>query len=390
MSESFDVIVVGGGVMGASISLNLARRGLGRILLLERESLCAGSTGRSVASVDLLTQHPCMAPLHLRSLDVFQHCAEVYGDECGWVQTGFALLGGQEAAPAIACVVQVMRAAGAHTELLCPADYLALDPGWKYHESAVISWTPDGGYVDPVLLTNAMANAARAHGVSVRQGEAVLDLQQVGERIIGVQTHRGEIGAGAVVVCAGNWSRPLLRSVGIDLQLQPLRHAVAVLACPPAASPRVSMMDTTNQVYARPETGGLTVCGSLDLSMGFDPMEPDDECGAPSMDYGMWVWERLVACYPGMEVGELRKGWSGPIEMSPDGQAMMGRLPLEGLFCACGFSGAGMKIAPAVGEVMAGLVAGDAATEAAFLPLRPTRFAEGQPLLTPYAWGTVG
>jgi len=97
----------------------------------------------------------------------------------------------------------------------------------------------------------------------------------------------------------------------------------------------------------------------------------------------------MVARHPRMVTGELRKGWSGPIEMSLDGQGMLGRLPLEGLFCAFGFSGAGMKIAPAVGEAVAGLVAGDVETEAALFPLRPTRFAEGEPLQTQYTWGTV-
>jgi sarcosine oxidase subunit beta len=390
MSESFDVIVVGGGVMGASIVLHLARRGFGRILLLERDTLCAGSTGRSVASVDLLTQHPCVAALHVRSLYAFQHCAELYGDECGWVETGFAVLGGEADVPGIALVVDVMRMAGGRIALINPADFLEHDPGCLCHDAAVISWVPNGGYVDPVLLTQTLANAARRNGVTVRQGEEVLSLNRDGERIKGVQTRSGEIEAGAVVVCAGPWCRNVLRTAGIDLPLQPLLHSVAVLACPAQASPRVSIFDAPNQVYARPETGGLTVCGSLDLGVGFDPIEPDAVCGTPSLDYGLWVWERLAARYPGMTAGELRRGWSGPIMMSPDGQALLGRLPLEGLFCACGFSGAGMKIAPAVGEGMAGLVAGDKAIEAALWPLRPTRFAEGQLLAAQFSWGTVG
>jgi glycine/D-amino acid oxidase-like deaminating enzyme len=254
----------------------------------------------------------------------------------------------------------------------------------------VISWAPEGGYVDPVLLTNTLANAARARGVTVRQNDAVLRLLQAGEHVVGVQTPRGPIAAGAVVVCAGPWSRAVLQPAGIDLPLQPLRHSVALLACPSEASPRVSLMDATNQVYARPETGGLTVAGSLDLAVGYDLIDPDGVCGTPAMDYGFWVWERMAARYPGMVAGELRKGWSGPVTMSPDGQAMLGRLPLEGLFGAFGFSGAGVKISPAVGEAMAGLISGDTWAETALCPLRPARFAEGEPLRAQHTWGTVG
>ncbi|MBI3763000.1 MAG: FAD-binding oxidoreductase, partial [Chloroflexi bacterium] len=210
------------------------------------------------------------------------------------------------------------------------------------------------------------------------------------DRVTGVRSKSGEIAAATVVVAAGPWCADFLRPAQIDLPLQAQRHSVALLACPAEASPRTSVFDAINFVYARPETGGLTVCGSLDLTMGYDNIHTGDECGTPPMVYGMWVWERLVARYPGMERGELRKGWSGPVTMSPDGQPLLGPLPLDGLYCATGFSGAGMKIAPAVGESMAALIAGDEATVHVLHPLRPTRFAEGQPLVARYTWGTIG
>ncbi|MBI4770691.1 MAG: FAD-binding oxidoreductase [Chloroflexi bacterium] len=390
MTETSEVVVIGGGVMGASIALHLAQRGFGRIHVLERDTLCAGSTGRSVASVDLLSQQLSVATLQVRSLHAFQHCLELYGDECGWVQTGFAVIAGPDSADGVRDVVEVVGAAGGQVELLSPAAYRALDPACACGEAAAIAWTPEAGYLDPVLLTNTLMNAARARGVTLRQGEAAIALCREGERVAGVRTRSGEIAAGVVVAAAGPWSADFLRSARIDLPLRPQRHAVAVLACPAEVSPRVSILDTVNLVYARPETGGLTICGSLDLRVGYDWINADDECPTPSLDYGLWVWERMVARYPGMERGELRKGWSGPITMSPDGQPLLGRLPLEGLYCACGFSGAGLKIAPAVGESLANLIAGDAAACEALRPLRPTRFAEGQPLHNRYTWGSLG
>ena len=104
----------------------------------------------------------------------------------------------------------------------------------------------------------------------------------------------------------------------------------------------------------------------------------------------MLVWARLLARSPGMEHGEFRKGWSGPVPMSPDNQPLLGLLPLDGLYCACGFSWAGLKIAPAVGESLADLIAGEAAAVEALHPLRPARFAEGQPLHNRYTWGSLG
>ena len=389
--QTADVVVIGGGVMGASIALHLARLGFGRIVVLERESLCAGSTGRSVACVDLLSQQPCVAALQVRSLAAFQHCAEVYGDTCGWVNTGFAMLAGPESAGGVRAIARVMCAAGGRVQLLSPEDYRQLDPACACDQGTLISWAAEAGRLDPVLLTTTLMNAARALGVVLCQGQAALGLCRQGERVTGVRlSGGGTVAAGAVVVAAGPWTAQFLRAEGIDLPLRPHRHDVAVLACPPEAGPRVSVLDTCNLFYACPETGGLTVCGSLDVSVGYQCMQPDDECPAPPMAYGGWVWEHMLARYPGLTRGELRKGWSGPITLSPDGQALLGRLALDGLYCACGFSGTGIKIAPAVGESLALLIAGDAAGDEALHRLRPARFAEGEPLDNPHTWGTIG
>jgi len=388
--DTADAVIIGGGVMGASIALHLARLGFGRIVVLERETLAAGSTGRSVACVDLLSQQPSVAALQVRSLRAFQHCAEIFGDGCGWVNTGFAMLAGPEGAAGVLNVVRVMGAAGGAVRRLSAAEYHHLDPACACGEADVISWAPEAGRLDPVLLTATLMNAARGLGVVLRQNQPALGLCQRGGRVTGVGLPQGELAAGVVVVAAGPWTARLLRPEGIELPLRPQRHEVAVLACPPEVSPRVSVLDTANSFYACPETGGLTVCGSLDLEVGYQWMEPDDECPTPSVPYGGWVWEHMVARYPGMERGELRKGWSGPITISPDGQALLGRLPLEGLYCACGFSGTGLKIAPAVGENLAQLIAGQPAACEALHPLRPSRFAEDEPLVNQYTWGTIG
>jgi sarcosine oxidase subunit beta len=204
-----------------------------------------------------------------------------------------------------------------------------------------------------------------------------------------VTVRQGEISAGAVVVAAGPWTRDFLQRDGLALPLQPQHHDAVLLDCPPEASPRTSILDLIHQVYARPETGGLTVAGSLDMAVGYGDIEADDECPAPPLDYGLWVWERLVRRYPGMQRGSLRRGWSGPTIVSPDGQPLLGPLPLKALYCATGFSGAGLKIAPAVGDLLAGLVAGEAHAAQALHPFRPSRFAEGQPFVAQYSWGTI-
>jgi sarcosine oxidase subunit beta len=389
MGERFDAVVIGGGAIGASIALHLARLRFGRVALIERESLAAGSTGSSVASVDLLAQHAPVAELQVRSLHLFQHCQQVYGGECGWVQTGFALMGGSDGGVVGRAVAEVIRAAGGRISVMPAAGYRPLDPACSLEDAEEVLWVPEGGYLDPVLLTNTFAEAARAGGVTLRLNEPVGEIHQAGGRVSGVTTSKERLEAGVVVAAAGPWCARVARMAGLDLPLTIQRHAVAVLGCPPEAAPRTSIVDMTHMVYARPETGGLIVGGSMDMAVGYDVIQPGDPCLSPSMDYGGWVGERLAARYPGIANGQLHKGWSGPISMSPDSQPLLGRLPLDGLFCACGFSGAGLKIAPAVGERMAGLVAGDGAAQAALHALRPGRFADGEPLTAKFSWGTL-
>ena len=254
-------MVIGGGVIGASIAVHLARLRFGRVALLERETLSAGSTGSSVASVDLLAQHPPVAALQVRSLYLFQHCAEVYGGECGWVQTGFAMLGGVEAGAGAGAhaVAGVVSAAGGQNPGDRPGGVPGPRPGLQPGRDSRDSWAPEGGYVDPVLLTSTFVGAARTGGVTVRLNEPVLGLNQVGGRVAGVTTSTGNIATGVVVAAAGPWCARVAHMAGLDLPIQVQRHSVAVLDCPPETTPRVSVVDMTNLIYARPETGGLTL-----------------------------------------------------------------------------------------------------------------------------------
>jgi glycine/D-amino acid oxidase-like deaminating enzyme len=382
-TETADVVIIGGGVIGAGIAYFLAQRKLGRIILLEREVLGSGSTGRSVASIDLFSFQPAAIKLQAHAYEIFSHFEEITGGECGLATTGFAVLGGPGHTAALPQAVAVAQAAGIDVQSLTPEEFAILEPAASIEGLASICYVPAGGYGDPILTTNAFASAARRSGVVIQQGRPVTGLLHQGGRVTGVETTSGPIAASVVVCAAGPWSRRLFQTFGLDnLGLYAVQHAVIMMQRPENFGPaHLSILDLPNNIYARPETGGLTLAGSIDPVVGYDPVEPEDDLGVVTSDYTLWTVERLVQRYPVLEAGRLRQGWSGLMTISPDWQPVLGPLSeLSGLYCATGFSGQGFKISPAVGDLMAGLIAGEAQAAQLLAPFRPARFAEGQPL----------
>lgn len=381
--ETADVVIIGGGVIGASTAYYLARRKLGRIVLLERETLGSGSTGRSVASIDLFSHHPAALALQARAYEVFAHFEEIFGQECGLVITGLAVLGGSEHAAGLQQAALSAGAAGIEADLLSPAEFAALEPAADVTGLASIYYAPLGGYADPMLTTNAFAGAARHSGVIFQQGRPVTGLRRQGGQVAGVETASGPIAAPVVVSAAGPWSQRLLKLFGLsDLGLYACDHPVISMHGPAdVGPPQLSLLDLPHQTYARPETGHLTLAGSMDRSVGYEPIELENFRGQAAAEYTFWVAERLVQRYPALEASELRQGWSGLMTISPDWQPVLGAIPeARGLYIATGFSGQGFKIGPAVGDLMAGLIAGEAEAAELLAPFHPSRFAEGRPL----------
>lgn len=390
-AETADAIIIGGGVIGVSLAYYLAQRHFGRIVILERETLGGGSTGRSVASIDLFSFLPALLPLRVRSHAVFSHAAELLGQSCGFRQTGFAMLAGPVQADALRAAIPTVRAAAIDIHLLSPVEFAVLEPATQTEDLALIGYVPASGYGDPMLTLRAFTKAAERAGVIIEQNRPVIGLSRQGDKVVGVDTAAGSIAAPVVIIAAGPWSQRLLAEIDCDLGLWPCRHSVACLHRPADFGlPHVNFFDLNHQIYARPEPGELTLVGSLDPAVGYDPAEPEDDHGRDSADYSFWAVERLVQRYPALERGQVRPGWSGLLTVTPDWQPVLGALPqTAGVYCATGFSGHGFQISPAVGDLIAGLIAGEPKATELLAPFRPTRFAEGQPLEAS-EFGTLG
>ncbi len=376
-----DVVVVGGGVHGASVACHLARRKAGRVVLIERKFLASGPTGRSSALVRRFYAMDFLTRTASASAHAFRHWAdEIGGGDPGFRQVGVLWLAGPETAPHLRENVRRARELGARVDLLSPDDALRLVPELSVDDVAAAAHEPESGYADPSSTTTALVTRARELGATIVQYETVQAILTDGARVTGVRSTGGVTSAPAVVVCAGLWADRLLRPLGVEVPVTPKRHQMCFFRRPPQFASHPAILDRPHGTYMRPETGHLTIHG---LSTYEDVVDPDSYNEGADPGEIVRNAELIARRFPCMEHGLSMGGYSGVYDVTPDHEPVLGAIPeYAGLFADFGWSGHGFKHAPAIGDIMAQLVLDGRAPGWDVAPLRWTRFREGD-LLPP-------
>src|SRR5947209_2461893 len=276
MSETADILIIGGGVMGASIAFHLAGQRGGRIILLERQALCTGTTGRSGAIVRQHYSNDFTIRMAKDSLAVFQHFEEIVGGDCGFVTTGMVVLSNEQGVEPLRANVQLQQEQGVSTMLVSPDEVSKVAPGYSGEGVALACYEPDAGVADPMATTHCFAQRARDHGATLREGITVTHILQQNGRVTGVRTVDGDIAAPIVILAANVWSRRLASTVGISLPITPTRHPMLALRRPNDFGGRQGYhavgLDISRQSYLRPDIGGVTLVGATeDVLAASDP-----------------------------------------------------------------------------------------------------------------------
>jgi sarcosine oxidase, subunit beta len=376
VSRTADVVIVGGGVTGAAVAYYLAQRGVRRVLVLERRFLAAGGTGRSVGIIRQLYPTPETTQMVRRSLDVYQRFQEAVGGPSGYVGCG-ALIGVSAAMrPKLEQTLALQRSLGVRAELLEPAEAARVEPWIRPTDLGAVLWEPESGYADPAGVTLAYAAAARRLGARIEQGVEVTAILQTRGRVSGVGIAGGDtIEAPVVVNAAGLWSPVVSRLGGVELPIVVGRHPVFIVERDPGFGPPHRVyLDLAGGAYVRPETGGLTLTGSLTDDEAQHPMDPELLGADVGLDEASEVLARTSRAVPRLGEASYRKGYAGAFDITPDWMPILDESPLPGLWIAAGMSGHGFKLAPAVGEMLAALITGGRPPVSA-VPFRLGRFA---------------
>lgn len=392
MLRTADVVIVGGGVMGVSIAHHLAQSSAGRIVLLEKRHVGAGSSGKSGAiirqhySTDLLVRMAREGVLAFRDFSAHTRA------DSGWIESGCLFVASEKDRAAAEGNVELMRQAGAAAEVRTGIELNEVAPEAEFGEDEVGAWEPEAGCVDAASVLHGYAESARMSGVLIETGTEVLDIEADRGAVKSVATNGGRIECGTVVLCAGPWARRLGARAGVELPLSVIRPQVAYFRRPGdfGGESHPVIGDLRNGFYCRPDAGGRTLAGALDVSADEVVSNPDAYEEGVSGEFIGWTHDRLTRRMPAMRRAFSRGGYSGLYTLTPDSHPILGEAPgVRGLYLAVGFSGHGFKLSPAVGRGLAELITTGGYRTLDLSRLRATRFAEGAPIRSSYEYGLL-
>ena len=376
VSRTADVVIIGGGVHGASAAYHFARKKAGRILLIEKKFIASGPTGRSTALVrqfyamDFFTRSACA------SHKIFRNSTDVIGGDGdpGFQKVGLLALAGPERAEHLRRNALRAKELGAGLELISPAEVTRLVPHMNVDDVALASYEIDSGYADPSSTANALVNRARELGATIVQYRSVDGIRVAGGKVVGVTSEGVDIDAPVVLNCAGLYANRLLAPLGIEVSIKPERHQMCFFRRPREFGVHPAIADSLLMTYMRPEHGDLTIHGKLSYD---EVVDPDNWNEGADPDQIVKNAELIAQRFPVMEHGLAMGGYSGLYDATPDHHPVLGAIPeYAGLYVDFGWSGHGFKHSPFTGDLISDLILHGKTQDFDLTPFRWTRFRE--------------
>jgi sarcosine oxidase, subunit beta len=379
LPSTADFVILGAGVMGASIAFHLARRKPGRIVVIDKDHVGRGGSGRSSALIRMHYSFPPEVQLALVSLHVFQNWQEIVGEAGDFRKTGFIRIVHPNETERLMRNVEMQRALGAKVELIGKEALHDLEPDWNVDEVGLAAYEPDSGYGDGAGVAGDFLGRAREMGASYFPRTTATSFVIEGDHVAGVSTDHGTISAPTVISATGPWTSSLFKHTEYILPIECEFHQVAILRnAPGMRGGGCACIDSVTATYFRSDAQDKFLVGDFYGKRGADPDNFPQRASDESLGE---IIERTCARVPKLEGAEVMRGVTGVYDVTPDARPLLGEIPgIRGLYLCAGFSGMGFKISPAVGLVMGELILDGRGKTVDIAAFRPERFTENQPI----------
>jgi sarcosine oxidase subunit beta len=351
LPDYVDVVIVGGGVMGASSAFHLAEAGVS-VLLCEKNELASGSTSKAAGGVRANFSDAFNVALGARSLDLFSRFQERPGYEIDLHRPGYLFaLTKPEDVKLFESSTEIHKEFGVESKMLTPAEAAVISPLLNVEDVLACSFTPNDGHCTPESVVIGYALGAKRLGAVVLTQTEVIEIELSGDEIVAVQTNHGRVKTNTVINCAGAWSPVIGQMVGLTLPVTPYRRELVIteplsedFGDLPKSMPMT--IDYSSSLYWHREGRGLL--------MGFsDKTNPPGFETSKDPAFLEKLGEIAAKRAPRLLDIGIGRGWVGLYEVTPDHNAILGEFKkISRFFYATGFSGHGFLQGPAIGEIL--------------------------------------
>ena len=382
-----DVVVIGAGVTGASIGYQLARHSDLRVVIADARAPVGGISGRTFGQIRQHYSNELMVRIAQRGFHCIQNWDSVVGfGDPGYARFGYMLLVVEDQLDGLRYNIELGRSLGVDTSFVVGSQITEVEPLVNADGLAGGAYEPEGGYIDVTKMVLSWLTAASAAGADVLAPVNVEEVMTSGGAVTGVNTADGEIRAPVVVAATGAWARDLLDPLGVEVPIERRRLEMAVLEQSAGARALgTCITDGNSNLVIRPDMGRhiVAVAYPPEMPVVDDPLA--DASGADHAAHDVRLRAAISERLPSLTVASTVSTTAGAYDVAPDYHPILGWAsdiaPVDGLYLAVGLSGHGLKLSPALGEIVAAGVLGiDQVGDAPPIDisaLRPSRFADG-------------